>query len=90
MRDQSNQAAPASVPDNIPARAEFFTASPFPANSGFLDERSVLTRIPVSRRTWGNWKARGLIPYIKIGRRCLYDWENVANALRRMQRGGGQ
>jgi hypothetical protein len=60
------------------------------ADSRIIDESTVLSRVPVSRRTWGNWKAQGLVPYIKIGRRCLYDWENVINALKRLERGGGQ
>ena len=38
--------------------------------------------------TLGNWKAKGLLPYIKIGRRCLYDWASVQGALLRRQRGG--
>jgi hypothetical protein len=55
---------------------------------GFIDERQLLARLPVSRRTLGNWKAKGLVPYIKIGRRCLYDWPSVQGALLRRQRGG--
>jgi hypothetical protein len=44
--------------------------------------------LPISRRTLGNWKAKGILPYIKIGRRCLYDWASVQGALLRRQRGG--
>jgi hypothetical protein len=54
----------------------------------FIDEKQLLARLPVSRGTLGNWKAKGLIPYIKIGRRCLYDWLSVQSALLRRQRGG--
>jgi hypothetical protein len=54
---------------------------------GFIDEKRLLARLPISRRTLGNWKARGIIPYIKIGRRCLYDWASVHGALLRRQRG---
>jgi len=50
------------------------------------DKRSPV--LPISRRTLGNWKAKGIHPYIKIGRRCLYDWASVQGALLGRQRGG--
>ena len=56
--------------------------------AGFIDEKQLLAKLPISRRTLGNWKAKGLLPYIKIGRRCLYDWASVQGALLRRQRGG--
>ena len=56
--------------------------------TGFIDEQQLLARLPISRRTLGNWKAKGILPYIKIGRRCLYDWPSVPGALLRQQRGG--
>ena len=56
--------------------------------TGFIDEKQLLARLPVSRGTLSNWKARGLIPFIKIGRRCLYDWASVQGALLRRQKGG--
>ena len=55
-------------------------------DTGFIDEKRLLAKLPISRRTLGNWKARGIIPYIKIGRRCLYDWASVHGALLRRQR----
>jgi len=56
--------------------------------TSFIDEKQLLARLPISRGTLGNWKAKGLLPYIKIGRRCLYDWASVQSALLRRQRGG--
>jgi hypothetical protein len=56
--------------------------------TGFIDEKQLLAKLPISRRTLGNWKAKGILPYIKIGRRCLYDWTSVHDALLRRQRGG--
>jgi hypothetical protein len=52
---------------------------------GFLDEQQILKRIPVSRRTWYGWRKKGL-PFIRIERRILYDWESVRNWLLRHQR----
>ena len=63
------------------------TAGP-PGDIGFIDEKRLLARLPVSRRTLGNWKSNGILPNIKIGRRCLYDWPSVQGALLRRQRGG--
>ena len=56
--------------------------------AGFIDEKQLLARLPVSRGTLANWKANGILPFIKIGRRCLYDWPSVQGALLRRQRGG--
>ena len=58
------------------------------AEAGFIGEKQLLARLPISRRTLGYWKASGILPYIKIGRRCLYDWASVQGALLRRQRGG--
>lgn len=48
---------------------------------GFIGEKPLLARLPISRRTLGYWKANGIAPYINIGRRCLYDWASVQGAL---------
>jgi hypothetical protein len=61
-----------------------------PTPTGLIDEPEILKRVPVSRRTWGNWKAKGIVPFIRIGRRCLYHWPSVEAALLRLQRGGDQ
>ena len=57
------------------------------SEEAFLDEKLILARLPISRRTLGNWKAKGF-PHIKIGRRCLYSWSNCQQFLLRQQRGG--
>ena len=72
-----------SVPENGSERNQ-----PTSNETGFIDEKQLLAKLPISRRTLGNWKAKGLLPYIKIGRRCLYDWASVQGALLRRQRGG--
>lgn len=53
---------------------------------GFSTESQILGKIPVSRRTLGNWKSKKLIPFVKIGRRCLYHWPSVEAALLREQK----
>ena len=59
-----------------------------PPDAGFINEREVLNRVPVSRRTWQTWKAKKIVPFIRIGRRCLYDFSLVRQALLRHNRGG--
>jgi predicted DNA-binding transcriptional regulator AlpA len=54
---------------------------------GFIDEKQLLARLPISRRTGWNWRNSGKIPYVKIGRRILYHWASVESALLRQQRG---
>jgi len=58
-----------------------------PDAAGFINEKQLLARIPVSRRTLFNWRASGKIPHVKIGRRNLFHWPSVEAALLRQQRG---
>jgi hypothetical protein len=53
---------------------------------GFQNEKAILEKVPVCRRTLSEWKRNGIIPYIKAGSRCLYDWESVRAALLRLER----
>jgi hypothetical protein len=56
----------------------------------FLDEKEILARIPISRRTLFNWRMSGKIPFVHLGRRNLFHWPSVEQALLRQQRGGAQ
>jgi hypothetical protein len=82
--------APSSEADSNKGqtRREFLAAQP--QDSQFIDQTELLRRLPVSRKTLHNWRAAGKIPSIVIGRRVLFCWENVAEALRRLERGGTQ
>jgi predicted site-specific integrase-resolvase len=64
---------------NQPATAE---------TTGFIDEKELLRRIPVSRRTAFTWVQTGKLPCVKIGRRKLFHWPSCEAALLRQQRGG--
>ena len=99
MKDGKNKIPPDTdtvveaeiVDESTPqARREFLAALPPPREpGGFIDTDELLRRIPVSRGTIRNWCRSEKIPFIKTpGRRILFCWENVANALRRMERGG--
>jgi predicted site-specific integrase-resolvase len=54
----------------------------------FLDEKQLLARLPISRRTAFTWVQTGKLPCVKIGRRKLFHWPSVEAALLRLQRGG--
>jgi len=57
---------------------------------GFIDEKQLLARLPISRRTVFDWVTSGKIPVVKLKRKKLYHWPSVEAALLRMQRGGVQ
>lgn len=60
-----------------------------PGETGFIDEKELLRRLPVSRRTLFTWRETGKIPFVRLGgRRVLFHWPSVEAALLRMQRGG--
>jgi excisionase family DNA binding protein len=55
----------------------------------FIDEKEMLQRLPISRRTLFSWRKSGKIPYVRLGgRRVLFHWPSVEAALLRMQKGG--
>jgi predicted site-specific integrase-resolvase len=59
-----------------------------PSEAGFINEKELLKRIPVSRRTAFTWVQSGKLPCVKIGRRKLFHWPSVEVALLRQQRNG--
>jgi predicted site-specific integrase-resolvase len=60
--------------------------------TGFIDEKQLLKRLPVSRRTLFAWRESGKIPCVRLpgGRRVLFHWPSVEAALLRKQSGGPQ
>jgi predicted DNA-binding transcriptional regulator AlpA len=59
-----------------------------PTEVGFINERELLKRLPVSRRTLFTWVQSGKLPVCKIGRRKIFHWPSCESALLRIQRGG--
>jgi len=57
------------------------------SGEGFIDQKQLLARLPVSRRTLFSWRVSGKIPHVKIGRRILFHWPSCEAALLRHQRG---
>jgi len=57
---------------------------------GFLSRAELLRRLPISDATLANWMRDGSIPFIKTGRRVLFDWASVRGSLLKKQRGGIQ
>jgi len=59
------------------------------SEAGFINEKQLLARLPVSRRTLFSWRMTGKIPSVRLGgRRILFHWPSVEAALLRYQRGG--
>jgi hypothetical protein len=57
--------------------------------AGFLNQKQLLARLPISRRTLFNWRMTGKIPCVRLGgRRILFHWPSVEAALLRHQHGG--
>ena len=61
-----------------------------PSEAGFIDEKELLKRIPVSRGTAFTWVQSGMLPCVKIGRRKLFHWPSVEAALLRQQQEAGK
>jgi predicted site-specific integrase-resolvase len=56
--------------------------------AAFIDEKELLKRIPVSRRTLFAYRNSGKIPWVRLGgRRILFHWPSVESALLRQQKG---
>lgn len=76
--------SPGATPE--PAQTTTATGGPNAEAPGFIDEREMLRRLPVSRRTLCVWIANGQIPVVKINRRNLFHWPSVETALLNLQR----
>ena len=59
-----------------------------PIEAGFINEKQLLARLPISRRTAFTWVQTGKLPCVKINRRKLFHWPSVETALLRQQQGG--
>jgi len=54
--------------------------------AGFINQKQLLARLPISRRTLFNWRTTGKIPCVRLGgRRILFHWPSVEAALLRHQ-----
>jgi excisionase family DNA binding protein len=65
------------------------SAGPGEDRAEFIDTKTLLKRLPVSRRTLQSWLAEEKIPVVRLaGRRLLFHWASVQSTLIRAQRGG--
>jgi len=64
-------------------------SKPAATEHGFIDQKQLLARLLISRRTLFNWRKTGKIPCVRLGKcRILFHWPSVEAALLRHQRGG--
>ena len=69
MRKQTLSPAIGEQADNPPA-------------AFYLTKSEVAQRLRKTPRTIEQWTRAGMLPVLKIGRSCLYDWGQVQAALR--------
>lgn len=50
--------------------------------SRMIDNRELAQLWKVSLRTLQRYRDKGLIPYIIVGGKCLYEWKAVENTMR--------
>ena len=81
----SNNTEPATLSLETSLEPRSLEPTPF-SQSPFIDEPECLRRVPVSRRTWFDWREKKGLPYIRVGKRILYDWDSVRQWLLRQQR----
>jgi len=75
-------------PENAPCMDRELDRAPSSA-AGFLNQKQLLARLPISRRTLFNWRMTGKIPCVRLDRRrLLFHWPSVEAALLRHQQGG--
>jgi hypothetical protein len=75
-------------PENDPGMDRESDRAPSSA-AGFLNQKQLLARLPISRRTLFNWRMTGKIPCVRLDRRrLLFHWPSVEAALLRYQHGG--
>jgi predicted site-specific integrase-resolvase len=75
---------------SIETQTESKTSNTPATTPGFIDEKELLARLPVSRRTLWQWREDGKIPCVRVpgGRRVIYHMPSVEAALLRLQKGG--
>jgi predicted DNA-binding transcriptional regulator AlpA len=90
MNGEQKDFSSATPPATLDMRETCIRAEPNPTiEAGFIDEKQLLARLPISRRTLFNWRMTGKIPCVRLGgRRILFHWPSVEAALLRHQRGG--
>ena len=83
---------PASVvlPVNETATAPSVHATAPPASVEIIDTCEMSRRLSVCEATIKNYRRRGLLPYVVLGRTVRFRWSSVVQALERMERCGQQ
>ena len=72
-------------PENAPGMDCESDRAPSSA-ADFLNQKQLLARLPISRRTLFNWRMTGKIPCVRLDRRrLLFHWPSVEAALLRYQ-----
>jgi len=94
LRNRASLAAPAGASNNTEPAALKLDTSLEPRSletAPFINESECLRWVPVSRRTWFDWREKKKLPFIRVGKkRIIYNWNSVREWLLRQERGGQQ
>ncbi len=71
----------------LPNGGGSLTPAPAPEGAGqLLTPREACAAFGISKTTLADWKKRGLVPFIRLGRRVYFERERVLEAGRAHQR----
>lgn len=56
-----------------------------PSTSELLNPEQTAKKLNISRRCLGNWTRARVIPMVKVGRVCRFDFEKVKAALEKFE-----
>ena len=55
--------------------------TPSGAAEAFIDKAEVARRLGKTTRTVEVWSKKGYLPFVKVGRSCLYRWPDIETRL---------
>jgi hypothetical protein len=67
----------ASKPETTAARAAIA-----PQPEGFINKNELAANLKITTRTVENWQRRGLLPFVKVGKRVMFFWPDVVEHFR--------
>ncbi len=69
---------PNMKPDNLTEpTAQNPTDQPFYLTAPFISKAEVARRLGKTTRTVEVWSKKGYLPFVKVGRSCLYRWPDI-------------
>jgi excisionase family DNA binding protein len=48
----------------------------------FMTKKELAARLKVTERTVDNWRRRGVLPFVKVGKVVIFQWSDVVQQLK--------